>query len=651
MTFKNGIENLDDVLSIEEDNRTNELPSSTYDMIKKSALENPQAKALSFIMSGDDYHRSETWTYQSLLEAINQTANFFNELGADKDTVIAYILPNLPETHFVIWGGEATGIVTAINPLLEPAAIADLLNAAEVKILVTLGPFPGSEIWSKIFSILNQIPSLMHLVLINVDDRVTGYRKIFAKMLRKKEQWRTHGYQSIKAAIPHRLSLHKFSESIRRQNKLRLNSTRIIQPDDCSSYFCTGGTTGLPKIAMRTHRNEVFNAWSVTQLMNTGVGVGKTLFCGLPLFHVNAALITGLVPFSSGAHVVLGTPQGYRGKGVINNFWKLVEEYRINFFSGVPTLYSALLEVPINNSNITSLEYGLCGAAPMPVEVFRVFQERTGLKILEGYGLTEATCVSSCNPPLGKRQLGSVGLRIPGQAMKTVLLDDDGNYIRDCAPNETGVIAISGPNVFKGYKNSKQNIGLWIHTGDKQKWLNSGDLGKQDMEGYFWLTGRRKELIIRGGHNIDPALIEEPLHRHPDIQVAAAIGRPDIYAGEVPVVYVQLKQNSQLSEEDISSFAKQEITERAAWPKYTRIVNEIPLTAVGKIFKPMLKRIEISRALEEELLKNGISVDLLEAIDDKSRGIIISVTLDKDKMDAAQKVLGAFAYPVEYKVK
>ena len=179
---------------------------------------------------------------------------------------------------------------------------------------------------------------------------------------------------------------------------------------------------------------------------------GKTLFCGLPLFHVNAVLVTGLLPFSRGAHVILGTPQGYRGEGVIARFWEMVERHRINFFSGVPTVYAALLQQPTQGRDLSSLEYGLCGAAPMPVELMRGFQKRTGLKILEGYGLTEGTCVSTCNPPRGERRIGSIGLRVPLQAMKAVVLDDAGAYVRDCADGEVGVLVIRGPNVFAGYK-------------------------------------------------------------------------------------------------------------------------------------------------------------------------------------------------------
>lgn len=650
MKTMSGIATMVDVRAIEAKSKLIAVPDSTYDMIQQGLALNPDAPALSFFLRTDDHAHPKTWTYRQLVDAINQTANLFDALGAKKDTVIAYVLPNLPETHFVIWGGQATGIVCAINPLLEASAIAELLNAAGATILVTLAPFPGTDLWPKVCQAVKGVPGLRDFVLINIADHVHGPKGVLAQLLQKREAMRLHGLKGVKGAVPQHLRVHDFHQAIKQQPKTYLRSNRRIQPDDISSYFCTGGTTGTPKLAMRRHRNEVANAWSAAQFLGEGVGVGKNVFCGLPLFHVNAVLVTGLLPLSKGAHVVLGTPQGYRGDGVVKRFWEIVERHHINFFSGVPTLYAGLLQVPIGEHRIDSLEYGLCGAAPMPVEVFRTFQERTGLKILEGYGLTEGTCVSSVNPPLGERRLGSIGLRVPGQEMKAVLLDDQGLYIRDCVNGEVGVLVISGANVFAGYKIPEQNNGLWIDTSDGRQWLNTGDLGHQDADGYFWLTGRKKELIIRGGHNIDPAAIEEPLHRHPAVQIAAAVGRPDIHAGELPVAYVQLKAGATATEHELLEFAKQEITERAALPKHIRIVEQIPLTGVGKIFKPELKHREIVDALGTSLREAGIEPLAVSVGDDKSRGTIVEVLLhDAASQTDTNRLLGQ--YPFTFTVK
>lgn len=644
----NGIASQQDIENIERIGLPGTLPDSTYEMIQRTAVRIPDAPALSFFLTTAEHRRPETWSYAQLFARITQAANFFHGIGVGKDDVIAFVLPNLPETHFTLWGGQAAGIVAAINPLLEPEAIAELLQAAGTKVLVTLAPFPGTDLWLKLSPVLGKVTSLREVVLVNLKDRVRGPRHVAATLLQHKETLRLHGMRGVRSALPAGVRLHDFNASLATQPDDRLLSRRHIRPDDFSSFFCTGGTTGIPKIAMRRHGNEVANAWSTAQFLGDGVSQGKNIFCGLPLFHVNGVLVTGLLPFSRGAHVILGTPQGYRGEGVVGRFWEIVEHYRINFFSGVPTLYASLLQIPVDGHRIDSLEFGLCGAAPMPVEVFRKFQERTGLKILEGYGLTEGTCVSTANPPFGDRHLGSIGLRVPGQAMKVVILDEQGSYLRDAAVDEVGVLTIAGPNVFAGYRVEAHNKGLWIEQGDGRRWLNTGDLGRQDAQGYFWLTGRKKELIIRGGHNIDPSSIEEPLHRHPAVQVAAAVGRPDAHAGELPVAYVQLKDGATVSEAELMSFAKMEIAERAAIPKHIRLIASMPLTGVGKIFKPALKLMEAESAAREALEKNHVEILSLKARDDKQLGLVIAVVLRTSAdQETAATTLGQFSFKSE----
>lgn len=642
----NGVATQDDILAIEAKGFPADLPSSTYEMIQRGAAINPQARALSFFLQTNDHTRPECWTYAQLMAEITQTANAFHRLGAKKDTVIAFVLPNLPETQFVIWGGQAAGIVAAINPLLEAPAITDLLNAANVSILVTLAPFPNTDLWPKMQKVIPQVKSLRHLVLINLADRVRGIKGLAARALQKRESYRQHGVLGVRRGVPLRIRIHDFKQLTQRQPATHLLSKRHINPDDYSSYFCTGGTTGIPKLAMRRHRNEVANAWSAAQFVGESISVGKNIYCGLPLFHVNGVLVTGLLPFYKGAHVIMGTPQGYRGEGVIPRFWEIVERHKVNFFSGVPTLYSSLLQVPIGHHKVNSLEYGICGAAPLPVEVMKSFQDRTGLKILEGYGLTEATCVCSINPVLGERRIGSIGLRLPTQHMKAVVLDDKGAYVRDCQLNEVGALVVSGANVFAGYKLPEQNKGLWVDTGDGLRWMNTGDLGRQDNDGYFWLTGRKKELIIRGGHNIDPATIEEPLHKHPAVQIAAAVGRPDAHAGELPVAYVQLRASAITSEQELAEFLKQEISERAALPKHIRIIEQMPLTAVGKIFKPALKNLEIRDALTAALTQAHVNLLALTIEDDKTRGTLIHAVVKSANDEVnAKLVLGQFSFP------
>lgn len=611
------------------------LPANTYVALEKSAKQWPDASALTFFLDANKFQKKQTWTYSQLFADITRAANAFYQLGVSKDDVIAFVLPNLPETHFTIWGGEATGIVMAINPLLEGGQIAELIRSARAKVLVTLAPTPNVDLWQKLRAHLQDMPDIRTVVWVNM----APYVGIKAPILHYLAMHEQHSIRNLK--------IFNLRSLMKKQPSTHLLSGRVIQSQEPSSYFCTGGTTGLPKIAVRNHGNEVFDAWAITHLMDKPEQhQAKNVFCGLPLFHVNGQLVTGLMTWVRGDHVILGTPQGYRGVNVVKHFWQIVEHYQINLFSGVPTLYAGLMQQDASPYNISSLEYAICGAAPMPVELFKNFEQKTGVRILEGYGLTEGTCVSSINPPDGESRIGSIGLRLPWQAMKAIILDEQGQYQRDAQIDEVGVIVISGPNVFSGYLNPIHNKGLWIAI-DGQQWLNTGDLGRQDKDGYFWLTGRKKELIIRGGHNIDPKSIEEPLHQHPAVAMAAAVGMPDAYAGELPVAYVELKPNSQTSETELLAFLAEHIQERAAQPKYIRLIDKMPVTAVGKIFKPSLQILEIERVILQECESLNIQLDSLAVVQDNKRGLVAKLSY-QGNTDILKDKLAQYTFAVEW---
>ncbi|MCF4164122.1 acyl-CoA synthetase [Zavarzinia compransoris] len=607
------------------------IPPTTYAMLAAGARLSPDAPALSFFARTRDFAKPRVWRFRDLMRDVNRAANMFRRLGIGRGDVVAFVLPNLPETHLTIWGGEAAGIVFAVNPLLEAAQIADLLKAGRARWLVTLAPTPGTDLWRKASTAAAEVPGLRGILAVGMGPHIPGTAGL---MLRA-----THRLRPPTAAVP----VLDFGRELARERGDALNF-EPPGPGDISSYFCTGGTTGLPKIARRTHFSESFDAWAMTSFVDAGFAPGKTVFCGLPLFHVNGQLVTGLAPWSRGAHVVMGTPQGYRGEGVIKTFWKLVAHYRLNAFSGVPTVYSALLQVPVDGDDISSLDFALCGAAPMPVELFRAFQERTGVRILEGYGLTEGACASACNPPGAPARVGSIGIRYPYQDMRVLILGDDGSVIREAATDEAGVLAIEGPNVFAGYLDPAHDKGLWIEH-DGRRWLNTGDLARQDADGYFWLTGRKKELIIRGGHNIDPKVIEEALHLHPAVALAAAIGRPDAHAGEVPVAYVQLKAGA--AAPDLLDFATGHIPERAAWPKAVHVVETMPTTGVGKIFKPALAMREIEDVVRREAADAGIALATLAVVQDARRGLLARIDAGPDA-GALKTALGRYAFATEF---
>ncbi|MFG0584825.1 acyl-CoA synthetase [Ectopseudomonas khazarica] len=568
-----------------------DLPPSTFELIRRTASAQPDAPALSFILQGNGEETPLRLSYAELLGKVTQTANAFHRLGLRPGKAVSFLLPNLPQTHYTIWGGEAAGIVNAINPLLDPEHIAELIHASDSELLVTLAPFPGTDLWDKVQALRGQLPELKAILCVDMANLLPEPQRSALKAQR--------------GAWPE--GVLDFDETIAACPNDHLESGRIIAADDVASYFHTGGTTGTPKLAPHSHGNEVAMAYSMNLV--TRFGPGDVTLCGLPLFHVNGVVVTGLAAFIGGAEVLLATPQGYRNTTLIGNFWKVIERHRVSFFSGVPTIYAGLLQVPSEGHDLSSLKYALCGAAPMPVELIRQFEAKTGLTLIEGYGLTEGTCGSCANPPAGERRPGSIGLRMPYCEVSIKVLDDQGRYLRDAAQNEIGNLCIRGATVFKGYLQTSKNAGIWV-DGD---WFNTGDLGRVDADGYIWLTGRSKDLIIRGGHNIDPQMIEEALHKHPAVAMAAAVGKPDEKAGELPVVYVQLKPGNQASEAELLEHAAAHIPERAAIPKNAWIVDAIPLTAVGKTFKPALRFDAIARVYQSDLaeLHPAIRVEVL----------------------------------------
>lgn len=610
------------------------LPRSTYEMLARSESRYPELPALSFFPSMQTLHAPVTWSYRALMQEIRRFANALHARAFGADDVVAYVLPNLPQTHFVLWGAQANGIVLAVNPLLSGDAIGQLLQAARTKLVVTLGPGSGAGLSDKLRSALQQVDSVEWLVEVDLARHMPGAKPEAAT-----------GDGSAPAACLRnsagkQVTVMDFDSFVAGQQGDRLVSERVFEANAVSSYFCTGGTTGLPKIAVREHLNEVFDAYAMTCMMADGLRPGKTLFCGLPLFHANGQLVTGLAPWSVGAHVVLGTPEGYRGAGVLEGFWRIVEHYRINFFSAVPTVYSALLQQPSQGFDLDCLELGMCGAAPMPVELLRRFEDHTGIRILEGYGLTEGACASSLNPLAGVSRIGSIGLRFPYQQMRVLRLDGQGHYLCECDTDEIGVIAISGPNVFRGYLQDEHNRGVWLALEDGQRWFNTGDMGRQDSDGYFWLTGRKKELIIRGGHNIDPQLIEEPLYRHPAVEMAAAVGRPDAHAGELPVAYVKLRAPETVTAQQLLDYLACEIAEPAALPKRLQLMDALPMTAIGKIFKPALVMREI-----EDLVRTAAQVHQAQLLhvmvsQDSRQGYLVEVGMPSSTPSFAQYLAG-----------
>lgn len=553
------------------------LPVSTYELICRAEKEHPERVAIRYIENGDTWALMQETTgragsteisYRGLAEKVRQTANLFRCLGVRDTDSVSMVLPNVPEAHFVLWGGEACGVVNPINYLLEAAEVGEIVHNAGSRVLVLYGDHPDVDIWRKLPEILKNAPCIEHVLVVG--------------------------------GLPaeHPPICQDFTDSLQSQPGRSLIFERDWSAGAPASMFHTGGTTGAPRLAVHTHGNEVFTAWAINS-MSPDIE-NACYLTGLPLFHCNAAIATGLAVFLAGGTVLLAGILGYRSPGILNRLYRLIEQYRVTNFSAVPTVYGVLAQLPCDDFDLSSLRFAACGAAPMPVDLFNAFQKKTGVRLIEGYGLTEATVCSSLTPPASETpRIGSIGLRLPYTRMKAVVLGDDGSVTRNCAIDEVGTLVLSGPSVGPGYADAEQNRGLFAVDSDGTSWLNTGDLARQDEDGYFWLTGRAKDLIIRGGHNIDPGTIEELLASHPAVNLAAAVGRPDKYAGEVPVAYVDT--HIDISAGELLDYCARHIGERAAIPKSIIICDQLPMTGVGKIHKPTLVLRELEYVVHREL--------------------------------------------------
>ena len=384
----------------------------------------------------------------------------------------------------------------------------------------------------------------------------------------------------------------------------------------------------------------IYNGWLGHTLLFSEEDV---IMCPLPMFHVFACHVIVMAAVSSGAHVVFPTPAGYRGDGVFDNFWKLIERWKVSFIITVPTAISAKMQRPVD-ADISTVKTAFSGSAPLPVELFRRFEKATGVTIVEGYGLTEATCLVSCNPVDGEKKIGSIGIPFPYTDVK--ILRDGPDGPKECAVDEVGEICVSNPGVYAGHTYTEEDKNADLYYFDK--YLRTGDLGRFDADGYLWITGRAKDLIIRGGHNIDPAEIEEALLGHDAVAFAGAIGQPDAHAGEVPCAFVELVEGASVTEEELLEYCKVHVHERAAHPKHMTILPELPKTAVGKVFKPELRKQAITRVYNQALETAGVPARVVSVIDDKKRGLVAQLDANGASEDDVNQVLGNFTRPWEW---
>ena len=597
-------------------------PESAYQLLLDAARTWPDAVATQWIPDPADYTRRRDWTYAELAGTVTRIANALTALGVRRQDAVTLSSVNTSMLYAATLAAQAVGIAAPVNPALSGDRIAELIRRTGSRVLVTAGPELDPQLWPRLLEVARQAG--MTAVLALRPDGANGVPPALGGT------GDPDGHGPVVAYL---------DEMIAGQPSGHLAGADLPAAGDLAAFVHTGGTTGAPKVAAHTHANQLACAWGIAQC--SGLAAGEGMLGGLPLFHVNALIVTGIAPMFSGARVVWPGPAGYRDRGLYARFWKIVEHYRIAAMSAVPTVYGTLAQVPVD-ADISSLRVPIVGAAPLPSSVREAFARHTGLHLLEGYGLTEATCASTWTRP-GEERPGSVGRVLPGQQIKAVRIGD-GSWA-DCAPGEIGELVIGGPAVFAGYvtdpdlggpRVSREGI---VHDG----WLDTGDLGMVDVGGFVYLTGRAKDLIIRGGHNIDPRVIEDGLLRHPAVRAAVAVGRPDRHSGEVPVAYVVPADPGRFEEAELLEWASTAIDEPAARPKRIYPMTEIPVTAVGKPFKPALLADAAVRAITEALAAAGAADARVTAAHEDGRLVVTVTGADPDRV---QDAVAGFALTV-----
>ncbi|GGH29557.1 fatty-acyl-CoA synthase/long-chain acyl-CoA synthetase [Cribrihabitans marinus] len=606
-----------------------DLPQTLYALLSNTAQKFPDHRAASYQIFSGAGDKAETLTWKALRGQVAQAANLFRSLGIGESDVVAYVLPNCNETLVTMLGGAVAGIVNPINPLLEPEQIAAILRETKAKVVVTLKPFPKTDVAQKVAEAVRHAPQVNKVLEVDLNRYLTPPKSWIVPLIRPKIE--------NKELVAHADYLSFNKEMAKQPTELSFADS---ESDRVACYFHTGGTTGMPKVAQHKYSGLIYNGWLGHRLLFTE---NDNIMCPLPLFHVFACHVIVMAAVASGAHVVFPTPQGYRGDGVFDNFWKLIERWKISFIITVPTAVSALMQRPVD-ADISSVKTAFSGSAPMPMELFKRFEATSGVTIVEGYGLTEATCLVSCNPPEGEKKVGSVGVPFPYTEVKIITATEDGP--RECGVDEVGEICVSNPGVFAGntYTETAKNRDLYHHD----RFLRTGDLGRIDADGYLWITGRAKDLIIRGGHNIDPAEIEEALLGHEAVAFAGAIGQPDAHSGEVPCAFVELVDGASVTEAELMEYCKVHVHERAARPKHLTILPELPKTAVGKVFKPDLRKHAITRIYNGALEEAGVAARVVSVIDDKKRGLVAQLDANGASEQDVGKVLGDYTRPWEW---
>ena len=549
------------------------LPSNVYDYIRAGAEIDPEAPALIYLPEAGDLDTIVEFTHAEFLQRVTQSARLFASLNTEHRAPVSLINSNAPELSFALWGAQSVGVANPLNWMLEPDLLGEMITAAGSKILVIYGGDSDIDLWGKLPKILAAAPRVEVVI------RAGGDRS---------------------GAIPTGVDFLEFEDELARfDGSVPLDTSGTVGTD-VAAIFSTGGTTGSPKLAKITHLGQIYASWA-SAIMHQ-VPIGTRRFCASPAFHVHGIAITQLTAVAAGGTMILPTASGWRGKGVVENFWDIVCQFEVDNVPMLPTIANRIVRHPEDVPESHPLKVVTSGSAPLSASTAEKFEDLTGITVAEGYGLTETSGAVVSNPHGVSTIPGRVGMPNPYTGARIVRRDESGDLI-DCAIGEVGVLLLHGPSIFAGYVDARQNEGVLLPDG----WLETGDVAILDEDGFIRITGRSKDLIIRGGHNIDPAAVEEILFRHSKVVEGSVVGMPDADAGEIPIAYIVVTDASVATLDDIEAHVRAMARERASVPKKFFVVNELPKSPVGKILKSRLREDALQRGFEERLKVAGIT--------------------------------------------
>lgn len=580
------------------------------DLLARGASVDPKADGLVYLRHPLD-PEPVRFSFDDYMGYVKAAENWFRKQGIGAGDGVAVFAPPSPTALFAIWGASACGVGEPLNLLFSREAIVSQLNAIRAKILVTTAPGAPGGLFERVEGMLDDVPTLQRIVIVPLDGTVAFDDEVLAP----DPAWRDdYG-----------------------------RCTDMTEAERVAIYLPTGGTTGSPKVACLPNRALVASA--TTTRMAYDLRPGDASIIPLPLFHVGGLTCGAAACCAGGACMIIPGPGGTRDPAYIPNFWRLVEKYRATHGGNVPTAIGAVAETPIEGADISSLRVVSVGGSICPPEIERRFLAKWGKTagLPQIYGMTEVAGAITHDFYGDTNKPGFVGTRAP--LFELAILAD--GAVRRELPSPVGELIVRGPQVFLGYMDRKQTEGAMHREGDRE-WLRTGDLCRIDAEGHVEIMGRVKDIIIRGGHNIDPRTIEDAALEYPGVALAAAVGRPDSYAGEVPILFVTVQPGAKVDLDALNDFVRERIMEPPARPRAVATVAEMPVTPVGKIFKPKLREIATADAAREALAQAGLGdVAEAEAEIDAQRGMVLRVTTDTANANKVRATLETFPVKVD----